>query len=36
VTGRGHSWYYEEILQICNEHYAGRQGAAAPATAVKP
>jgi len=31
VTGRGHSWYYEEILQICTEHHARRQGAAAPA-----
>ena len=36
VTGRGHSWYYEEILQICTEHHARRQGAAAPATAVQP
>lgn len=30
VSGRGHSWYYGEILGLCAEHHAGLQGAAPP------
>jgi predicted esterase len=30
VTGRGHSWYYGEILELCAEHHAALHRAAPP------